>query len=268
MEGGAMKSLEEYLATRNSVRGWLQDIDLHVFLAINSLQRAVGIKGDMLEIGTFYGQSAILLGYCLESPPEELWVCDPFGNTSGFGAESLTHHDRHHSDLRRDAFEKNYLRYHDRLPIIIEAPSRGLDRQKLEGRFRMIHVDGGHTYDDVREDLITVRGSLVRGGVVVLDDWSQFHVPGVAYAIWEEYARGELIPLAVTQFKIYATRDASAMRAADLEARLVAIPNMQVVDRHELGKHVVPRYDLKPDSVPAAAGTSPEPRRGLRRWIG
>ena len=50
-------------------------------------------------------------------------------------------------------YERHYRRFHATLPTIIAAPSSTLDADAWAGRFRIIHIDGGHQYDVVREDI-------------------------------------------------------------------------------------------------------------------
>jgi SAM-dependent methyltransferase len=255
-----MTTVAEYLRSKEAVRGWLQDIDARVILAIDELQRSADFGGDLLEIGVFYGRSAILLGYCAQNG-ERLMVCDTFEDTNGFGAENLADHERYYKGLRRREFEANYLRYHPALPEIITAPSVTIDRDQLAGRFRIVHIDGSHVYSDVREDIVTARRLLGPGGVVILDDWSQAHVPGVALAIWEEYSRGELIPLGLTQFKMYASWDPHGLSASALNAWARSDGNLEISEGHQLAQYEVRRYSLTPSTV----SSSPSPRRG-GRW--
>ena len=61
------------------VLGWFDDLDAAMFRAIDQVHRAIGVEGDLLEIGAYLGKSAILLGY-LVRPQEHLVVCDLFTN--------------------------------------------------------------------------------------------------------------------------------------------------------------------------------------------
>ena len=84
-------AVAEYLHQKETVRGSLQDIDARIILAIDELQRAAGVSGDLLEIGVSYGQRAILLGYCVQAS-ERLVVCDTFEDTKGIGCENRADH--------------------------------------------------------------------------------------------------------------------------------------------------------------------------------
>ena len=104
-------TVAEYLHQKQTVRGSLQDVDARVMLAIDELQRTAGVSGDFLEIGVSYGQSAILLGYCVQAG-ERLFVCDTFEDTRRSGAETLAEQALPHQGFRRGEFEQNYERFH------------------------------------------------------------------------------------------------------------------------------------------------------------
>jgi predicted O-methyltransferase YrrM len=245
-------TVAEYLRQKQTVRGSLQDIDARVILAIDGLQRAAGVSGDLLEIGGSYGQSAILLGYCVQAR-ERLVVCDTFEDTS---------HPLPHQGLRRSEFEQNYLRFHLTLPDIIAGRSHEIDRDRLAAHFRLIHVDGSDAYVDVRADMLIARRLLGPGGAVILDDWSQVHAPGVALAIWEEYARGDLIPLCLTPFKMYATWDRGGLTASAVDAWARRQPDFDISEAHQLGRYEVRQYSMKPPPV-----ITPQPAHPLWRRV-
>jgi hypothetical protein len=195
-------ALETLLARLGSVPGWLYPVDVSVFLAVDDLQRRHGISGDLLEIGAYLGKSAILLGY-MRRDDERLVVCDLFEEEAG-GAESRRE-TRWYAEPKRSAFESNYLGVHAELPTIIQGPSATLGETLDPHSFRIVHLDGSHLYDTVRQDLATAKELLVDGGIVICDDYRTAHTPGVAAAVWSEVATGGLIPLCVTEAKLYGT---------------------------------------------------------------
>ena len=256
-------TVAEYLHQKETVRGSLQDIDARVILAIDELQRAARVSGDLLEIGVAYGQSAILLGYCVQAS-ERLVVCDTFEDTKGVGSENRADHALPHQGLRRSEFEQNYRRFHLTLPDIIAGRSHEIDRDRLAAHFRLIHVDGSHAYVDVRADILIARRLLGRGGAVLLDDWSQARAPGVALAIWEEYARGDLIPLCLTQFKMYATWDRGGLTASAVDAWARHQPDFDISEAHQLGRYEVRQYSMKAPPVTPPQPADPLWRRAVR----
>src|SRR4051794_8903463 len=70
--------------------------------------------GDLLEIGTYLGKSAILIGTHVR-PEERFTVCDPFGGPVADPDEDPVVADAR-STHQRERFEQNYLAFHAELP--------------------------------------------------------------------------------------------------------------------------------------------------------
>jgi len=190
----------------DSIEGWFYREDLLLFEKINESQELNQVKGDLLEIGAYYGKSAILLGY-FQKQGEQLVVSDVF-ETPGETLENRAENEFWYSNLTRDVFETNYLRFHLRLPMILSCSStRLLELGGLAKTFRFIHIDGSHLYPIVRQDIQTAKKLLIKGGIVAVDDYRTTHTPGVAAAVWEEVTSGDLIPVCLTPQKMYATWD-------------------------------------------------------------
>lgn len=179
----------------------------------------------------------------------------------------MAEHITYHSDLRQAQFQRQYRRFHRELPEIVAASSTSLDRDGLAGRSRFVHIDGGHAYEVVREDILTARRILGKGGVVVFDDWSQPHCPGVALAVWEEYLRGDLIPLCLTGTKLYATWDPDGLTPKDLEKWAAAQPDIEVSYAHCLAGREVRGYVQKKADGLSSGRVAPVPPSALRRAI-
>lgn len=179
----------------DSVRGWLHPLDATVLCLLAEHQHNQGHRGDLLEIGAFEGKTAILLGY-FTSEPDRFVVCDTFGDP-GVKREEW------YRGLSLEVFEANFLRFHPRLPVVHQGPSSSLADLNEAGRFRLVHVDGSHRFDDVRVDASLARAMLDESGIVVFDDYRGAHVPGVAAAVWEEVTSGRLHPFCLTENKLY-----------------------------------------------------------------
>lgn len=186
-----------------SVPGWFFAADADLFSVVNDVQRDAAISGDLLEIGTYMGKSAIALGY-LVADGEELTVCDLFDReaTSECSAEE---NERTYGSLTRADFERHYLRFHARLPTVVEGPSLHLADTCAAGSYRFMHVDGSHVYPDVVSDLMLTKELAVGTcAVVAIDDIVSTHTPGVWDAAWECVHVHGLKPFAVAS-KMYAT---------------------------------------------------------------
>lgn len=183
----------------HTIPGWFFEEDIHLFQRINSLQRESRRLGDILEIGPYLGKSSVLLGQGL-AEGERLVVCDLFGLDIGSDVERKENQ-KHYQNLTRDAFEKNYLRFNDQLPEIIQGHSNELDLPA--NTFRFIHIDGSHQYAAARKDAEISRTLILDGGVIVFDDYRAVHTPGVAAVVWSSVANGEIKPLCLTPHKFY-----------------------------------------------------------------
>ncbi len=188
-----------YLAANPPIPGWFSDEDVWLFSILDQLQAAAGVRGDLLEIGGYLGKSAVALGYMLRQE-ETLVVVDPWDSEIS-DAENAGEQARLYPEVTFDRFKVNFQRFHTGLPDM----RRGISGQCLPGldsaRYRFIHVDGSHEWEQVKGDVDQVVRLLAPNGVVAFDD---MQAPGVGAAVWPACASGDLIPIATTG-KLYAT---------------------------------------------------------------
>lgn len=229
-------SIDEYLSMQGTIEGWFYPEDAWLFRELNALQKLNRVSGDLLEIGVYHGKSAILLGYFIQAN-EQLVVCDLFERRPSTAA-NRAEVGLWYSDLTRDRFESNYLRFHTCLPRTLSCSSPNLIQAgNLSRTFRFIHIDGSHLYPIVRQDIFTARVLLREGGIVIFDDYRSEHTPGVAAAVWEEVILGRLIPLCLTPQKFYATWDQSHHRLRkQLAKRVQHEGRMEMVTEKVLGR--------------------------------
>ena len=128
-------SASDYIRRLDDIPGWFLPVDARLLMGVDQLQRERGITGDLLEIGTYKGKSAILLGY-LRRDPERLIVCDVFEDQGDLGQETRYEAASWYTGLRREEFEGLFLRFHPRLPTIWQMASASIDRVALKGRHR------------------------------------------------------------------------------------------------------------------------------------
>lgn len=247
--------LQRYLEEADAIPGWFYANDVALFADVSSHQRTREQAGDLLEIGTYLGKSAILLGFVL-GPDERLVVCDLFEAEAG-SAEGRREKDQWYLGLAREQFEENYRRFHERLPEVVAGPSTELDDLGPDGSFRFIHVDGGHQHEVARHDLENARRLLAPGGVVAIDDWRSVHTPGVIAAAWEAVLVNGLTPFCITEQKLYASWDPTlAPSAADVESWVAARPDLRATHYRVMDRDLV--------WVTAAQTPDAAPGRGLR----
>lgn len=184
-----------------SIPGWFSTQDYQVFITLMDQQSISGVTGDVLEIGTYLGKSAALLGALL-AEGEELYVCDLFSESTN--EMNRTENEKSYPDLQRSMFEKNYQKVNNCLPQILENSSLDLESKLPHHTFRFIHIDGSHLYPFVKSDLRFAINHLVAiGGIIVMDDFRAQHALGVSKCVWEAILSFELVPLVVSAAKIY-----------------------------------------------------------------
>ncbi|WP_245984491.1 class I SAM-dependent methyltransferase [Streptomyces tateyamensis] len=191
--------------TLNDVPGWFWPIDQQLFSWLLARQTRLGVTGDLLELGSYLGRSAILIGEHRQDG-ERFTVCDLFDSEAPDGENAAEMHMSYRKSLTRAAFERNYLAFHPELPTIVQAPTSVLaDGRIPAGSCRFVHIDASHLYEHVAGDIRTAQRALAGDGLVVLDDFRSPHTPGVAAAAWEAVFTLGLRPVAVTPEKLYGT---------------------------------------------------------------
>ena len=194
----ATRSLEKRIA---SIPGWFSKQDYEIFIILINHQSVSGVTGDVLEIGTYLGKSAALLGALLDEG-DELYVCDLFSESTNETNE--IENEKSYPDLQRSMFEKNYKNINNSLPQILENSSLELESRLSHHNFRFIHIDGSHLYPFVKSDLrFAIKHLVSIGGIIVMDDFRAQHALGVSKCVWEAILSFELVPLVVSAAKIY-----------------------------------------------------------------
>lgn len=186
------------------IPGWFTLQDLECFVVLLTYQSSARIKGNLLEIGTFVGKSASVLGKFIYRE-EKLFVCDLFNGVTN--RKNSIENLNSYKELTRELFEKNFFKLNGYLPQILDCSSIELDSKLPNDIFRFVHIDGSHLYEFVRNDLnFALRHLTSTGGIIVVDDFRAQHTIGVSRCVWESILNGELTPLVISAAKIYLIR--------------------------------------------------------------
>jgi hypothetical protein len=142
-------------------------------------QEETDVKGDMLEIGCYHGQSAAVLATALREG--ETLICNDL-----FMPCEDTRRDGHVVELKPptptefvDNLRKAGVDIQDKL-IIAQCSSQELTTTR---KFRFIHIDGNHSEEYAMQDILFAIGHLAPGGVIAVDDWRSWQWPGVGNAV-------------------------------------------------------------------------------------
>lgn len=230
----------------NDIPGWFNPIDQAAFAWTLMFQNRTEPPGDLLELGTYRGKAAVLMGQHLR-PGETLTVCDLFDEVATHEAVDPTEQRFFRRDVPgRAEFERIYLAFHDRLPNIVQGLTGIITQHLASGSVRFVHIDAGHTYGAVREDIASSRLLVRQGGILAFDDWRKANTPGVTAAMFEAILNNGLRPVLSTEFKFYCTWGDPAPLQAEIVQRAadsgwattepaVAIPGGTVVHLRRRG---------------------------------
>jgi Methyltransferase domain len=218
-----LETAAQYARGCEQIPGFFYLADFMLFDFILAHQLDSGVAGDMLEIGVYRGKSAILMG-CGLRPDERLIACDLFDEVMSH-EDNLIKHRETYDGLDAADFYRNWDQYHSRGRLDI----RICDSAQLTTlpSLRFTHIDGCHSQQCVRGDIKLAAKHTGPRGVISLDDYRVAEEPGVAAAISEAVAAGQLFPFCASDSKIYAATnlDDQAYWAAVLKA----VPGVQVV---------------------------------------
>jgi hypothetical protein len=205
-------------------------------------QAAAGIRGDIAEIGVFYGRSALVLGRTLVTG-ERLVACDRFD----LGWDAVPGWDFAPSGPPEEALRRRWAEWvgdPDCL-VVVRRDSAELSPADLGAPVRLVHVDGGHDEEVVRRDARLADDAIAGDGAVVFDDVLLPEWPDVTVAVADHLraAEGGLVPILVAEHKAVACRSGHepwyrewARRAA---ARIYPTPRHLVAERRFVGYPVL-----------------------------
>lgn len=217
----------------DTVPGWFDHLDFSVFDALLRAQAESGLRGDLVEVGPFQGRCAVVLGAHLEEG-DSLRVVDLFGLAADDAENRAEVAWNSYDGLSVDSFLGHYHRFHRRAPEVVQGESKELLERLDPGSVRFLHIDGSHTMEVVRRDILQANGALIDGGVLVIDDFRTEHAPGVAAAVWPLVSQGAVRPFVLTPQKLYATTAGHEGRyAAAVQTAVTGLG--YTVDEHRLG---------------------------------
>jgi len=191
------------------VLGWLNPSTATYLSSLEVLQRVLGIAGDVCEIGVYHGKSFLCLALGL--PLQERAVAIDVFEDQQLNVDRSGRGDR-------EVFEAALAEHGaGNNVVILKGDSRQLENNGFvaEGRrFRLFSIDGGHTAEITRNDLLVAERTVVDRGAVVLDDYLNQHWLGVItglFRYWE--LGGTLVPTAALPGKLLLTPSAEQATA-------------------------------------------------------
>lgn len=167
MELGA---IQEFIDGRHSeLEGWFFGPDQLAFYELCALQERLQIAGDLGEVGVFKGKSLVLLSL-LKRDAERLL---------GFDLFMEDHLEATQSALSAFNAEKNVELFKG---LTSEISLEKLD-ETIRSPLRFLHIDAGHEYHEVLEQLAIFTPYLGDQAIIAMDDYQDREFPGIEAAV-------------------------------------------------------------------------------------
>lgn len=174
---------------------------------IAQAEKALALPGDFVELGCYRGDTSILLQKLLNHSPKRLFLYDSFAG--------LPEKSKEDASVAGDGFKKGeldvtkkevVLRFKKaglRVPVIKKAFFEDLDAGQLlpDGTLDAAHPGDlptqisfafldGDLYGSIKTSLDLVLPRMVKGGIVLVHDYNNPSLPGVAKAVDERGLSG------------------------------------------------------------------------------
>ncbi len=195
------------------IEGWFFPLDQLAFIELFSVQDQLQIKGDVAEVGVYHGKSLVLLSL-LKGPDERLLGFDLF--------------DQDHQQKT----ERNIQNYGvDAELSLIKGLTSEIAHSDLDAMIpnplRFLHIDAGHEYHEVLEQLYLFSPYLADLGIVAMDDYQDREFPGIEAAVLDfaEVDRPRrFVPFLASGNKLFMC---FSPMAATLQKLLITRPNFK-----------------------------------------
>lgn len=160
-----------YLKLRMNVRGWLNADGaklLYYFAAFGPME------GDIVEIGSAWGKSTIVLASASKrAKRENVWAVDPHTGGKRYLGELGLKSINSYPEFIRNI---NKFKVNDWInPIVKTSEEAAMEWRGFS--IRLLWIDGWHTYEAVKKDFYGWAPHVIKGGVIIFDDYLNKEFP-------------------------------------------------------------------------------------------
>lgn len=153
------------------IDGWFFQPDIYSFITIFETLRSSNVTGDIVEVGVYHAKSLVLLSL-LKQETQKVWGFDLFPE-----------------DMKVIA-EQNLSEYGCKEKVtLIEGLTSNIITDQLDQFFEdpisFLHIDAGHEYFEVLEQLEIFSPYLSERAVIAMDDFQDREFPGVSAAVFD-----------------------------------------------------------------------------------
>lgn len=156
-------------------------------------RECLATEGDFVELGCYKGDTSLLLAELLveksvEKPVKKLWIYDSFEGLPAKGEEDASEvgKDFRQGELvaTKREVKVRFLRAGLPVPVIKKAWFSGLTERDLPEKIAFAFLDGD-LYESIKDSLRLVDNKMAVGGVIMVHDYDNLALPGVARAVDE-----------------------------------------------------------------------------------
>ena len=150
------------------------------------------IDGDYVELGCYKGDTSLLIADVVRGSGKRLWIYDSF---EGLPEKTLEDDSALGRDFQKGALnvtkrevKERFLRAGLPVPVIKKAWFNELKDTDLPEKIAFAFLDGD-LYESIKVSLELIGGKMVPGGIVIIHDYKNPALPGVAKATNEWLAK-------------------------------------------------------------------------------
>lgn len=162
-------------------------------IARESLER----EGDFVELGCYKGDTSLLLAEILKETNKKLYIYDSF---EGLPEKTVSDESAAGENFKggelyvtKREVKTRFLRANLPVPAIKKAWFNELNDSDLPEKIAFAFLDGDF-YESIRDSLKLIEGKMAKGGVIIVHDYSNPALPGVAKAVdeWVKKKQGKI----------------------------------------------------------------------------
>lgn len=215
-----------------AVPGWFHNIDRVLFdLVLTEIKESAESTGDFLELGAYFGKSALFINKYLDSG-RSLHVVDLFEDVGTFlGSDDPSIKGYLDAGLSRNEFERNWKLFFTKLPVIHQSRTSAAIRELAGSSIEFLHIDALHTFEGCLQDIVESKRVMRPEGIVVIDDFRTEQHPTVGAAAWSAVLQHGLNPIFCSPHKLYCTWGNAASWLGTVSALLGHVRSINVAPK-------------------------------------
>jgi O-methyltransferase len=142
------------------------------------------VDGDVVELGCYAGDTSLELARGLKGSGKRLFLYDSFAGLPERSAADNTNFRAGDLTVSKKKVRERFLKAGLPVPVIRKAWFNELGPADLPERIAVAFLDGDF-YESIRDSLRLAAPKMAAGGVVIVHDYANPRLPGVARAVDE-----------------------------------------------------------------------------------